>query len=99
MELKRILAHLPLNSTLPFGEFLNTVYDSVSSTDVILVSSYLNEEILDFMRSKGYSGVHVTLYLTGFVSGEELPDDCEIYCLADHFREEEELSHEKGMVS
>ena len=51
------------------------------------------------MRSKGYSGVHVTLYLTGFVSGEELPDDCEIYCLADHFREEEELSHEKGMVS
>ena len=99
MELKRILAHLPLNSTEPYGEFLNMIYDGVSSTDVILVSSYLSEEILEFMRNKRYSGIHVTLYLTGFISGEELPDDCEIYCLADHFREEGEPSDEKSMVS
>lgn len=99
MELRRLLAHLSLKSTQPFGEFLNMIYDSVSSTDIILVSAYLSEEIIEFMRNKEYSGVHVTLYLTGFVSSGELPDDCEIYCLADHFREKEEETDEKSMVS
>ena len=56
----------------------------MQTSDCVLATAYLNEEMLSFARAKAQQGVRVKLYVTGRVSAAQLAEDCEIYCLQDY---------------
>ena len=88
VELLRILAKIELKNTEDFGSYLDEIYDKVTSTDVAIVTAYLSQKIMDFVRQKDADGIHVRVFVLGYITSQQIPEDCEIYCLRDHFREE-----------
>lgn len=88
LDLLRILAGLRLISTEVFSLFLNENFNHLVSTDIIIVSGYLSDSILEFARNKQYCGIHVKILLVADVNEEDVPEDCDIYCLAALFRNE-----------
>ena len=62
-DLLELLARLPVESGEHFPFYLNALYDTLSATDIILVSCYLDDAILDFARDKMDAGVPVRLYV------------------------------------
>ena len=62
-SLLETLARLPLDSGEHFPFYLNSLYDTLSSTDVILVTCYLDEATIRFARDKMDAGVPVRLYV------------------------------------
>lgn len=82
LNLFRTLANIKLSSTEDFNVFLANVYDNISSTDIILVTSYINDEILEFSRRKSYHGVSVKI-----LTLDTIPNncDCEVYSLINYF--------------
>lgn len=89
LELFRLLARLKLKSTQNFPDYLNELYDRVEATDFVVVTPYLCEEILDFARQKTQAGSHVKIFVTGKAERSQLAEDCEVFCLASRFQEEE----------
>ena len=54
----------------------------MSSTDIVLITSYLSDEIFEFARDKQAQGVHVKLLaVCNLEEVLDLPGDCEIFCL------------------
>lgn len=89
-DLLCLLAKLHLESTDDIGVYLNDLFDQVQTSDCVLATAYLNEDLLSFARQKAEQGVRVRIYVTGRVSASMLSDDCEIYCLRDYLEELEE---------
>ncbi len=82
LDLERILARLRLNVTEPFHSFLEGHCRMMSSTDIVLITSYLSDEIFEFARDKQAQGVHVKLLaVCNLEEVLDLPGDCEIFCL------------------
>lgn len=82
LDLMRILARMRLNVTQPFDHFLEDRCRLLSATDIVLITAYLNDVILAFVRRKQAEGVRVKLLvLRSLEEGVEFPDDCEVYCL------------------
>ena len=66
-SLWQLLARLRLKSTEDFPIFLSDNYHSITSTDIILVTAYLNDRILEFAYRKQAEGTRVRLILLGEV--------------------------------
>ncbi|MCI8600997.1 MAG: DUF58 domain-containing protein [Oscillospiraceae bacterium] len=64
-SLLQILARLQLHSTEDFGVYLQNIYSSVSSTDMLIVTAYLNEAIVDFAVRKQAAGTSVRVLMLG----------------------------------
>ena len=86
LDLLRILAQLELRSTEDISVYLQSIYDQTVSSDILLVSAYLSEPILEFARRKMEEGFHVRILVVGFVPAADLPgEELEVVCLYDYF--------------
>lgn len=81
MHLLRILARLQDYSIADFPSWLEANTDNMGSTDLVIVTSYINDAICDFARSKMASGVHVRVFLLG--KSTYLPQDIELYDISE----------------
>lgn len=78
LRLFRLLAQLPAGSQMDFTEYISRLEIPYDITDVLLVTSYVNERIFEFCRAKEQEGVHIKVLLLRLDS-TSLPDDCDIY--------------------
>lgn len=74
----QLLARLQLRSTEEFFAFLSDHYQNFTSTDLVLVTGFVDERILDIVRRKQYDGVHVRVLLLGEIPPELDASGCEI---------------------
>ena len=78
LQLFRLLACLPAGSHMDFVEYINRLEIPYDTTDVLLVTSYVNERVFAFCRAKEREGIHVKVLLLR-LDTTRLPDDCDIY--------------------
>ena len=73
------LARLELKTGTRFPQYLEEIYEDVSSTDLAIVTCYLDEVIADFAREKSSAGVNVKVFVLS--SQLQMPDnpDFEVY--------------------
>jgi uncharacterized protein (DUF58 family) len=83
MDLFRTLARLPINACENFTSFLNGVAAPLDASDIVLVTAYLNDAILEYARSKQELGRRMKIICPTKMSAEEVPDDLEIYGLSE----------------
>lgn len=84
-DLLRRLAALPPQSSGEFSRWLEEVGASVTASDVIIVTTYLNEAMIAYARQR--KGVRFAVI--GYVDPQTLPADCEAVLLFDYLREKE----------
>ena len=78
MEQFRTLARMEMTSSLDFESYLEQYGPGMNSTDIAIVTSYLDEFIYDFARAKALDGINVTVYALSIPSAP-IPDDCNVY--------------------
>lgn len=88
-ELFYILARLKLEATRDFVHYLNEIYQNVTTSDLILVTPYINKDIMEFAISKQDSGVRVKLVCLGHVPPELYVTGIELVSLFEYFKKEE----------
>ena len=74
----QMLARLKLQSTEEFCTFLSDHYHDFTSTDLILVTGFVDGKIVDIIRRKQYDGVHVRTLLLGEIPEDVDASGCEI---------------------
>ena len=77
-SLWQLLARLQLQSTEDFTIFLGDSYHAVTSTDILLVTAYLNDRIVEFAARKRADGVRVRIILLGEVPAGLDASGCEL---------------------
>lgn len=88
-SLMHILASLPLKSSMTLRNLLNISELTKDSTDIILITSFISNDIIEFARNR----LGVKVLCTGYLDLNNLPDDIAIYPFYDFFKEEKS-SHE-----
>ncbi len=83
LQCKRLLSQLELYSTCYFSDYLSQVYASISASDIIIVTAYLNEDIFDFAIQKQADGINVKIIVVTGVDYDKVPTECEVYSLYD----------------
>ena len=78
-ELLTILAKLKLKKVQDFEYFINDVSQNYSNTEVIILTSYLTEEICNTIRKIKSGKNTVSIMLLNAVERESLPGDLEVY--------------------
>lgn len=86
LNLFRTLANLQLMRTEGFDSYLNSLYGKITSTDVYIVTSYVNEAILEFSRNKKHEGASVKLIVLGAIP---LDSEVEIFDFSNCFYQTE----------
>ena len=81
-SLFQLLARLKLRSTEEFFAFLGDCYHNITSTDLILVTGFVDERILEVVRRKQADGVRVRTMLLGEIPSEMDAAGCEIIALS-----------------
>ena len=79
LDCLRLLARMPLESSEHFPLFLRDVCSRFSSSDLVLVTAYLNEDIYDFAREQQLLGVRVKMIYLAHLLPDTVPSDLEIY--------------------
>lgn len=85
MDALRLLARLDVAITLPFEKLLDAIAQNLSffapDGNLILVTAYLDDRILDFCRYVISCGVEISVYLTASSAGlpSGIPDQLEIF--------------------
>ena len=82
-DLLKILAKLELRSAKDFEDYLKEVVDSVTGTDIILVTAYITENMCNIIRdlSRKNNAVKV-LVLDKYAESANIPGDIDIYFLS-----------------
>ena len=73
-NIMRTLAMIEPYSTNRFSTFLKGKYHSINTSEIAIITAYVDEDIIDFVRFKGRSGIKVTIFLTAITSDEFPPD-------------------------
>ncbi len=81
-SLFQLLARLQLRSTEEFFAFLGDCYHNLTSTDLILVTGFVDERILEVVRRKQADGVRVRTMLLGEIPADLDASGCEIFELS-----------------
>lgn len=81
MHLLRILSKLQEYTVLDFPSWLTSNSDHMGTTDIVIITSYINDDICDFARIKMSEGVHVRVFLLG--KSSYLPQDIELYDISE----------------
>lgn len=89
-EIFRVLSRLPLYSTDFFPTFLQQVCTRIQASDMVLVTAYMNDDIIDFASIRQAMGIRVKIILISHILPENLPTHLEIY----QYWNEEEKSYE-----
>lgn len=82
LNLFRMLANLQLICSESFDSYLSGMYDNIASSDICIVTSFVNQKILNFAESKRHDGAFVKLFVLGAVPSG---GDCEIYDMSGFF--------------
>lgn len=77
-SLWQLLARLNLTSTEDFPIFLGDNYHAIQSTDIVLVTAYLSERVLEFVWRKQADGIRVKVILLGDVSDHTDVSACDL---------------------
>mgnify|MGYP001067714606 CR=1 FL=1 len=81
--LMKILARLELKSLKDFEGYLKETAWSIENSDVIIITSYMNEGISDIVRKIKTQGNHVkVILLCDIAEAGDLPGDIDIYLLS-----------------
>ena len=67
-----------LTSTEDFPIFLGDNYHAIQSTDIVLVTAYLSERVLEFVWRKQADGIRVKVILLGDVSDHTDVSACDL---------------------
>lgn len=86
-ELMTLLSRLESTYTEHFDEFLTHYAVSIVSTEIILITCYIDEPILTFAREKGQLGINVKIYVLRYEADSKHYDDIQIYYLLDYLKE------------
>lgn len=86
-ELFVLLASLKPTYTEHFDKFLKRYEHSIETTEVIIVTCYIDEPILEFVRAKQSMGIHAKIYLLSYEVDSKKYKDIEIYYLLDYLKE------------
>ena len=78
LEQFRTLARMEMTSSLDFEIYLERFAPEMTSTDIALVTAYIDDFIYDFVRRKADEGINVTVYLLS-VPSTPIPSDCTVY--------------------
>jgi len=89
-DLLRLLAGLVPHATEDTGLYLSSLADSIGTTDVALVSCYLDENMIEFARAKKRQGVHVRIYVIKYLDPMDVPEDCDVFSLYEDLKEDME---------
>ena len=60
--LLQMLAKLQLHSTEDFGVYLDNIFSEVTSTDIIIVTSFVSDALMDFAARKEQAGTNVKIF-------------------------------------
>lgn len=85
-ELYRILAKLQLKQSLPFCQYLREYSHQITSTDVVIVTCFLDESSRALIKEQLYGGYHVKVCLLGYEPDKMLEDEVEVYYLKDELK-------------
>lgn len=94
LELYRLLAKLKYGISDSFDDYLMDISDSVTSSDIVIVTSYLTDTICEFIRLKQRQGIRVKCFILGRISEEEIPDDLDLFCLREQYNEQTQSREE-----
>lgn len=86
-ELFVLLASLGETYTEHFDKFLMHHESQIESTEVIIVTCYIDEPMLAFARTKQKAGVRIKIYLLSYEEDSKKYEDVEIYYLLDYLKE------------
>lgn len=78
LELLRVLAGMQLTKSENFFNFSEQVMSRDRTSDLIMISAYLDDEIIAFARKIQNSGVYVKLLLTRTTDADQIPDDLQV---------------------
>lgn len=81
-ELLKILAKLELKNIRDFENLLEDISDNIRNNEVVLISSYLNEEICNQARALKRGRNSVSIILLHSAENLNLPGDLDIYFLS-----------------
>lgn len=85
-NLMRTLAKIEPNSTGRFGTFLKRESRSINTSEIAIITAYVDDDIIDFVRLKNRSGIRVTIFLTALIDGD-IAHDIPIINIADRIDE------------
>jgi len=77
-ELMRVLAALPIRTTMPFTDFLTVRCDRLDASDLVIVTPYLDENTLRFARERQSRGTEIRIALAA-PTELELPGDLPVF--------------------
>ncbi|WMJ24086.1 DUF58 domain-containing protein [Paludicola sp. MB14-C6] len=83
MNLCRILAHLECKRDIEFDSYLSNLVIDNTVTDIILVTSYLNQAIISFAQMHR----NVKIIVIGYSYYSNIPKDCDICSLYEYLKE------------
>lgn len=90
-ELFVLLARLKPVFTEHFDKFLGQCERKIESTEVVIVTCYLDEAMLAFVRKQQGLGIHIKIYLMSYEADSKSYEDIEIYYLLDYLKEVGEI--------
>ncbi|MBE6024508.1 MAG: DUF58 domain-containing protein [Cellulosilyticum sp.] len=82
-----LLARLKNTFTEHFDKFLDRYESSIQSTELIIVTCYIDETILNFIRNKQRAGISAKVYLMSYEADSKHYEDVEVYYLLDYLKE------------
>ena len=95
MDLLRVLSGLRIVSTRKFPDFLWESAAALETTDIVLVSTYLDSEIAAFAQDRVMRGISVRLLILYPPDGEIVLPDCPVLYLYDTAFSERGEPHEQ----
>lgn len=89
-ELMILLARLHEIYSNHFETFINTYKNSIFTTEIIMITCYLNEEIISFIKEKEQQGIIVKVYLLRYEEINVYYENLNIFYILDYLKEEGE---------
>lgn len=86
-----LLARVQPVFTEHFDKFLGRYEALINSTEIIIVTCYIDESIVEFARKKQNVGIHVKVYLMSYEADSRYYEDVEVYYLLDYLKEVGEI--------
>ena len=90
VDLLRVLAQLAMRKSENFASYTDRLRSAVDSTDLIVISPYLDDIIVRFARAQQQCGVQVRLLMTRPLDADEVPGDIPTTVFLTHGTETEE---------
>lgn len=86
-ELFVLLASLKETYTEHFDKLLKRYENIIQSTEIIIVTCYIDEPILTFVREKQKAGIRTKIYVLTYEMDSKKYEDIEVYYLLDYLKE------------